>query len=430
MAAIRARVRGIAGSAEAWIEHARGLLREGRFDEAVSLCEEELSRRPGSLSVRLLRGRALLGAGRHREASLELEECYRSGATDEEVHRLLAILDSSADAPPRGTRRGLAVASQPLADDSPTRVVLGTLPAPAPAPRPAPAKAPISFSVPLDLLPAAPYGPPPRPLALVPAPAGARLTWPAITLLIVATILVAAARLRTKSRSTAPVSQVAMASLLSQPIAPIAPSAPPTVPSHALDLPGDTWIHPLAGPVRRMPIRDSRTFGAERPGERPVECRSGHCGVDLGGDIYREPIMAAHDGIVDRVQRGPNRDHGGLYVRLSHRGGTVFTQYFHLAEIPSRLMPGTVVRAGDVIGLLGHSGVKNSGPHLHFTVSVRPDPMHTEQYIDPEPLIALWPLRIRGQNGEGALSLGVAPGVPRGSSRSAARRRRAHRGVD
>ena len=107
----------------------------------------------------------------------------------------------------------------------------------------------------------------------------------------------------------------------------------------------DTWIHPLAGPFRRMPIRDSRVFGAVRPGDRPAECRNGHCGVDLGGEIWGEHVHAVHDGVVDWVKRGVNPDRGGQFVQLSHRGGTVFTQYFHLAAIPRGLERGSIVKA-------------------------------------------------------------------------------------
>jgi hypothetical protein len=163
----------------------------------------------------------------------------------------------------------------------------------------------------------------------------------------------------------------------------------------------DAWVHPLNGPHRRMPVRDSRVFGAERPGERPIECQNGHCGVDIGGEVWGEPILAAHDGVVDRVVRGPNEERGGLYVRLSHRDGTVFTQYFHLAAIPRWLEVGRPVAAGEVIGLLGDTGVKNSGAHLHFTISIRPAPDQPERYIDPEPLIALWPVHIPDPEGSG-----------------------------
>jgi len=179
----------------------------------------------------------------------------------------------------------------------------------------------------------------------------------------------------------------------------------------------DTWIHPLAGPFRRMPIRDSRVFGAARPGDRPAECRNGHCGVDLGGEIWGEHVHAVHDGVVDWVKRGVNPDRGGQFVRLSHRGGTVFTQYFHLAAIPRGLERGSIVKSGDVIGLLGDTGVKESGPHLHFTIAVRPGKDWPERYIDPEPLIALWPLRVPVDGSEVGMVNTVAPvGAPLGSA--------------
>lgn len=178
------------------------------------------------------------------------------------------------------------------------------------------------------------------------------------------------------------------------------------------ELAGDRWIHPLAGPVRRMPIRASRVFGAARHGDRPGECRSGHCGVDIGGEIWGEPIMAVHDGVVDRVKR-VDEGNGGMYVRLSHRDGKVFSQYFHLAAIPRHLSEGDKVRAGQIIGLLGDTGVKESTAHLHFTVSVKPTPTAREIYMDPEPLIALWPLMV--PRGGGHSDAGWDPGVPLGA---------------
>jgi hypothetical protein len=104
-------------------------------------------------------------------------------------------------------------------------------------------------------------------------------------------------------------------------------------------------------------------------------------------------------------------------VRISHRGGTVFTQYFHLAAIPRGLERGSIVKSGDVIGLLGDTGVKESGPHLHFTIAVKPGKEWPERYIDPEPLIALWPLRVPVDGSEIGLVNTVAPiGAPLGSA--------------
>jgi murein DD-endopeptidase MepM/ murein hydrolase activator NlpD len=201
------------------------------------------------------------------------------------------------------------------------------------------------------------------------------------------------------------------------------PNWPPTEQDWMAEITSDTWIHPLDGPKRRMPVSDSRVFGAERAGDRPGECRNGHCGVDLSGP-WGEPVHAVHDGVVDRVQRGPNEEHGGLYVRLAHRDGTIFSQYFHLAAIPRQLQPGVHVKVGDVIGLVGDTGVKHSAQHLHFTLSVRPSTESTETYMDPEPLIALWPLRIAVDENNDTLTTRVAPGVPRGAATKKSKKKR------
>jgi hypothetical protein len=193
------------------------------------------------------------------------------------------------------------------------------------------------------------------------------------------------------------------------------PKWPPTEQDWLAEIGSDAWVHPLDGPKRRMPVSDSRVFGAERQGDRPGECRNGHCGVDLSGP-WGEPIHAVHDGVVDRVQRGPNEEHGGLYVRIAHRDGTIFSQYFHLAAIPRQLVPGVHVKVGDVVGLLGDTGVKHSAPHLHFTLSVRPATDAQEKYMDPEPLIALWPLRIPVDQNNEVVTTHIAPGVPHGAA--------------
>jgi murein DD-endopeptidase MepM/ murein hydrolase activator NlpD len=204
------------------------------------------------------------------------------------------------------------------------------------------------------------------------------------------------------------------------------PEWPPTEASVLAVLGRDAWVHPLAGPRRRMPRVDSRVFGAPRPGQRPAECRNGHCGVDLGGEIWGEHVRAVHDGVVDYVQRGANPDRGGRFVRISHYDGTVFTQYFHLAAIPREIERGVNVRSGQVIGLLGDSGVKESAPHLHFAVSVRPWPGGPERYVDPEPLVTLWPLHIPIKGSEiGLVTTKAEVGFPLGS----ALRRHARKGA-
>ncbi|HEY5928404.1 MAG TPA: peptidoglycan DD-metalloendopeptidase family protein [Kofleriaceae bacterium] len=184
----------------------------------------------------------------------------------------------------------------------------------------------------------------------------------------------------------------------------------------------DAWIHPLAGPERRMPRNHNGAFGASRGGDRPPECVSGHCGVDVG-NVWGERIYAVHDGVVDFVNRGPNEDSGGVFVRIAHRGGTLFSWYFHLAAVPKNIRAGEKVSAGTLVGLLGDTGVKNSGPHLHFALSVRTSKHVRERYLDPEPLIAIWPLWIPHENGGGMLST-AEPGFPQRGGSGPRRKRR------
>lgn len=174
----------------------------------------------------------------------------------------------------------------------------------------------------------------------------------------------------------------------------------------------EAWIHPLAGPNRRMPRNHTGAFGAARDRDPPPECLSGHCGVDVGR-VWGEPIHAIHAGVVDWVNRGPNEERGGAFVKLSHRDGTIYSWYFHLAAIPKWVRPGAKVSAGDVIGLLGDTGIKHSAPHLHFAITVKPSKTARERYIDPEPLLAIWPLWVPDADREGGrLATAAEPGLP------------------
>jgi murein DD-endopeptidase MepM/ murein hydrolase activator NlpD len=104
-------------------------------------------------------------------------------------------------------------------------------------------------------------------------------------------------------------------------------------------------------------------------------------------------VYAALDGVVDRVQRSADNRHG-VYVRLSHFGGMVFTEYAHLAAVPRRLSPGLRVAAGEVIGLLGDTGLTDREQrHLYFALSVRPSSQFMEVYWDAGALMTTWTLR-------------------------------------
>ena len=83
-----------------------------------------------------------------------------------------------------------------------------------------------------------------------------------------------------------------------------------------------------------------------------------HAGVDFGAP-YGAPIFAVTDGVVSYAGR-----HGGHgnYVRLEHGGG-LGTGYAHMSRIA--VSSGTRVRAGQVIGYVGSTGL-STGPHLHY----------------------------------------------------------------
>ena len=177
--------------------------------------------------------------------------------------------------------------------------------------------------------------------------------------------------------------------------APVEPEPEPTfgpeLPPPDFFIESERWVHPLAGPVRRLPERPTRRFGAGRDHDSPDSCGGGHCGVDIG-EVKGEAVLAVHDGTIERIVRVEGGDRGGKYVRLLHYGGRIVTQYMHLDEVAPELKPGMHVRAGEKLGTVGDSGTKNSGPHLHFTFATRANEGSPEAYVDPLALLTVWPL--------------------------------------
>lgn len=115
-----------------------------------------------------------------------------------------------------------------------------------------------------------------------------------------------------------------------------------------------------------------RTAGIEMPANGPITSYFGyryhpilhftrfHAGVDIGAG-WGSPIVAAGDGriIVAGWSGGFGRE-----VEIAHGGG-ITSIYGHMSEIVAQ--PGSFVRAGQLIGYVGSSGL-STGPHLHFEV--------------------------------------------------------------
>jgi murein DD-endopeptidase MepM/ murein hydrolase activator NlpD len=129
-------------------------------------------------------------------------------------------------------------------------------------------------------------------------------------------------------------------------------------------------------------------------GEDRAEGKRRHRGIDFAS-TYLEPVRAVADGRVklaglDRPRGGPiNLDPeaaqevrrrkmgpGGLFVMIQHAEGLT-SAYMHLARYTVKA--GQQIKAGQLIGHVGRSGTKDSGPHLHFELR------HGGHHIDPLP---------------------------------------------
>lgn len=129
---------------------------------------------------------------------------------------------------------------------------------------------------------------------------------------------------------------------------------------------------PLYAPVEY--IRISSIFQPRRA--HPVTGRvQAHLGVDF--ELPEgAPIYAALEGTVQRKAR---RRGAGNYVVLKHANG-LETHYFHFSEHVDSLSVGDRVKAGQLIGLNGCTGLCTKS-HLHFGVK------KNGRYVDPMPLL-------------------------------------------
>ena len=93
-----------------------------------------------------------------------------------------------------------------------------------------------------------------------------------------------------------------------------------------------------------------------------------HAGIDIGAS-WGSPIVAAGDGEV--VGAGWTGGYG-RQVRIAHAGGLT-SSYSHMSEIVAA--PGSFVRAGQLIGYVGSSGL-STGPHVHYEVKLGGTPVN------------------------------------------------------
>jgi peptidoglycan LD-endopeptidase LytH len=121
----------------------------------------------------------------------------------------------------------------------------------------------------------------------------------------------------------------------------------------------------------------SGCFGGVRDGGAQF-----HEGIDLkcvGRDRRGEPtdqVFAAMAGVVRHVSRKAGNSNYGRYVVIEHPDSTpaIYTLYAHLAGVAPEVTPGAPVRAGQPIGVMGHSSngytIPRERAHLHFEMGL------------------------------------------------------------
>jgi murein DD-endopeptidase MepM/ murein hydrolase activator NlpD len=136
-------------------------------------------------------------------------------------------------------------------------------------------------------------------------------------------------------------------------------------------------IIPVAG-VRRAELRDS--FHAPRSGGRQ------HLGIDIMAS-EGTPVLAAVGGVI--VKRDSSAL-GGISLYERGMDGTTIYFYAHLSRYAPAVDEGDLVRQGDVIAYVGHTGnASASAPHLHFGVYTVTDPNRWWHGRDLNPYLIL-----------------------------------------
>lgn len=125
------------------------------------------------------------------------------------------------------------------------------------------------------------------------------------------------------------------------------------------------------------PIEGGRVVSLFGPRVHPIYGVSRmHNGLDIdaaGGT----PIRAPGDGAV--VIASEQGGYGNAVV-LDHGNG-IGTVHAHMSALA--VVPGQLVRRGDVLGAVGSTGL-STGPHLHFEVRLRGQPIDPTPYLGPE----------------------------------------------
>ena len=99
-----------------------------------------------------------------------------------------------------------------------------------------------------------------------------------------------------------------------------------------------------------------------------------HYGIDLTA-ATKESVLATLDGTV--IYTGFDPNHGNV-IQIQHKNGFI-SVYKHNELLLKEV--GDHVMAGEAIALVGNTGKLSTGPHLHFELWYRGNPVDPEEYI-------------------------------------------------
>jgi murein DD-endopeptidase MepM/ murein hydrolase activator NlpD len=150
--------------------------------------------------------------------------------------------------------------------------------------------------------------------------------------------------------------------------------------------PSASRVDPIPMPQMVWPTDDriiSSDYGWR---QRPCKfCSSDHKGIDFVPG-RGEPVYAAMDGIVSRVENGGGFGQHIYIEHIANFNDTEFqnwqTIYAHMeiGTTPKNLRVGSIVKAGEIIGTVGNTGT-STGAHLHFELLVDGENVDPEKYL-------------------------------------------------
>jgi len=138
----------------------------------------------------------------------------------------------------------------------------------------------------------------------------------------------------------------------------------------------------LASLPSRWPVRGpvNSDFGQRRSPWAPNS--EFHSGIDIGAAIGT-PVKAPAPGMV--IFAGQHPEYGVTLI-IDH-GNDTRSLYGHLSRL--HVTPDQTIKRGETVALSGNTG-RSSGPHLHYEIQVKGQPVNPHSYIweDPGPAVA------------------------------------------